>query len=82
MDAGEGSGAVSTMRVPGLRDPRIAVVALLALLVFAPMLHWGLPHATAPDRTHAWGNDDALPLAALSEMYQTFVEAGPGRNIA
>jgi hypothetical protein len=82
MGAGTCAGAVQALRVPGLRDPRIAVVALLALLVFAPMIHWGLPHATAPDRTHAWGNDDALPLAALSEMYQTFVEESPGRNIA
>jgi hypothetical protein len=70
------------MRLPRIRDSRIGWVALLAFLVFAPMLHWGLPHATGPDRTHAWGNDDALPLAALSEMYQTFVETSPGRNVA
>ena len=61
-------------------DRRVLLVAL-ALVVFAPGLDWGIPHATGPERVHGWGNDDALPLSALSEMHATFVEPGEQRNV-
>lgn len=70
-------------RVRRWRPPRPAVgLSLLALVVIVPGMHWGIPHATAPDRVHAWGNDDQVPLAPLAEMYNTFVAAQPNRNVA
>ncbi len=58
------------------------ILAVLALAVYVPGCRWGVPHVTAPERTHAWGNDDLLPLAPLAEMYNTFVRSGPDRNVA
>ena len=36
--------------------------AVFALALYVPGFWWGIPHATAPDRTHAWGTDDETPL--------------------
>jgi hypothetical protein len=63
-------------------DPLPFVLAGLCLMVYLPAITWGIPHATAPDRVHAWGNDDQVPLAPLAEMYNTFVRADPNRNVA
>ncbi len=62
------------------RLPLILIV--LTLAVYLPGFTWGIPHATGADRTHAWGNDDQVPLAPLAEMHNTFVVAKPDRNIA
>lgn len=67
----------------GLVKDRCAVwLALMAVCVYLPGITWGLPHATNYERTHAWGNDDAAPLAALAEMHDTFVAPAPNRNVA
>lgn len=57
-------------------------LAVMAVCVYLPGITWGLPHATSYERTHAWGNDDAAPLAALAEMHDTFVSPSPNRNVA
>lgn len=62
--------------------PVACLLAVLAIAVYTPGFTWGMPHATASDRTHAWGNDDLVPLAPLAEMHNTFFEAKPDRNIA
>jgi hypothetical protein len=54
----------------------------MALAVYLPGFTWGVPEATGPERFHAWGNDDAAPLAALAEMHDTFVVKPPFRNVA
>lgn len=64
------------------RDFLPFVFAVLCLIVYLPGINWGIPYATGPERTHAWGNDDLVPLAPLAEMHNTFVEAKPDRNIA
>lgn len=45
------------------------LVAALALAVYLPGAWWGVPHATASNRAHAWGVDDETPLGALAEMH-------------
>ncbi|MEO6444505.1 MAG: glycosyltransferase family 39 protein [Gemmatimonadaceae bacterium] len=42
-------------------------LALLAFLAYAPGFWWGAPHATAADRTNAWGVDDEPPLGPLAQ---------------
>ena len=64
------------------RDRAPLLLGLLSLALFLPGIHWGIPHATAVERTHAWGNDDEVPLGALAEMHNTFVISKPDRNIA
>jgi 4-amino-4-deoxy-L-arabinose transferase-like glycosyltransferase len=43
--------------------------AVLALLVYTPGFWWGAPHATAADRTNAWGVDDEPPLGPLAQAH-------------
>lgn len=64
------------------RDRLPILVVILALTIFLPGMGWGIPHANSAERTHAWGNDDEVPLAPLAEMYNTFIAAQPGRNFA
>ena len=64
------------------RDRCAVWLALMAVCVYLPGITWGLPHATNYERTHAWGNDDAAPLAALAEMHDTFVAPAANRNVA
>lgn len=67
----------------GLLKDRYALwLAVITVCVYLPGITWGLPHATNYERTHAWGNDDAAPLAALAEMHDTFVSPAPNRNVA
>jgi hypothetical protein len=63
-------------------DGTVLLLCLLALALYLPGFTWGIPFATGPERIHAWGNDDAAPLAALAEMHDTFVVAPPNRNVA
>lgn len=64
------------------RDWLPLMLVVLALVVYLPGFGWGIPHASAVDRVHSWGNDDLVPLAPLAEMFNTFVEAQPNRNVA
>jgi 4-amino-4-deoxy-L-arabinose transferase-like glycosyltransferase len=68
--------------IAGARWRDVVVLALLAVLVSAPLIGWGLPHATAEDRVKTWATDELLPLEPLGEMHATFVESGPNRNYA
>ena len=43
------------------------ILALVAFLAYAPGFWWGTPHATAADRTNAWGVDDEPPLGPLAQ---------------
>ncbi|MGH7818647.1 MAG: ArnT family glycosyltransferase [Candidatus Binatia bacterium] len=75
------SGRVRPQRI--LSDRRVFLaLAAISLAVYLPGFTWGIPFATGPQRIHSWGNDDLVPLAPLTEMYQTFVESHPDRNIA
>lgn len=64
------------------RDWILIGLAAGTLSLYLPAAGWGIPHATGPDRIHAWGNDDLVPLAPLAEMSNVFVEVGPHRNVA
>jgi hypothetical protein len=63
-------------------DRAALILATLALLIYLPGFTWGIPAATTAPQIHAWGNDDASPLAALAEMHDTFVVYPPNRNVA
>lgn len=65
------------------RQVRVAVTALglAALVLYAPLVGWGLPYATAPDRIKTFATDEILPLEGLAEMRSTFVSAAPDRNL-
>jgi hypothetical protein len=55
-------------------------LALVAVLLYAPLIGWGLPHATAPDRAKTYAADEILPLEPLAEMRSTLVKSQPDRN--
>jgi hypothetical protein len=57
------------------------ILTLAALAIYAPGVGWGLPHATAPDRTKTVATDEILPLEGLAEMQSTFIRRAPDRNI-
>ena len=65
------------------REVRGAVIALglVALVLYASLVGWGLPYATAPDRIKTFATDEILPLEGLAEMRSTFVSAAPDRNL-
>ncbi|MGH7711741.1 MAG: ArnT family glycosyltransferase [Gemmatimonadaceae bacterium] len=44
-------------------------VALLAFALYVPAFWWGAPHATAADRTYAWGTDELAPLGPLAQAH-------------
>ena len=54
--------------------------AVFALALYVPGFWWGIPHATAPDRTHAWGTDDETPLGPLAEIHN-IIQPKPDRNL-
>jgi Dolichyl-phosphate-mannose-protein mannosyltransferase len=60
--------------------PTIAILFLAAVLFYAPLIGWGVPQATAPDRTKTFATDEILPLEGLAEMHNTFVVSKPDRN--
>lgn len=57
------------MTVAVLRSRRAVLLGLAALLVYTPGFWWGAPHATAADRTNAWGVDDEPPLGPLAQAH-------------
>ncbi len=59
-----------------------ATLAFVAVLFYAPLIGWGVPHATAPDRVKPFAVDDLLPLGPLAEMHNTFVVSKPDRSYA
>jgi hypothetical protein len=73
---------MQTTESPKTRDWIPFLLVIMALAVCLPGFTWGIPHATSGDRLHAWGNDDLVPLAPLSEMSETFRKPTPDRNIA
>src|SRR5262245_50361617 len=54
--------------------------ATVAIALYAPLIGWGAPHATAPNRVKTFATDEILPLEALAEMHNTFVVSKPDRN--
>jgi hypothetical protein len=58
----------------------VAALGLAAIALNAPLVDWGVPHATAPDRIKTWATDEILPLEGLAEMRSTFVADAPDRN--
>jgi len=52
----------------------------LAVALYAPAIGWGLPQATAPDRSWPFATDEILPLETLGEMHNTFVASKATRN--
>lgn len=73
---------VAVLRALYQREPWPFALALLALLVFLPAFDWGVPAFTGPDRCHAWGNDDQVPLAPLADAHNAFIQAKPDWNTA
>jgi hypothetical protein len=55
-------------------------LAALAFALYLPGFWWGAPHATAPDRTHAWGTDDETPLGPLAQIHN-IIQPKPDRNL-
>ena len=55
-------------------------LAVAALVVYGSTITWGLPHATAADRTNTYATDSVLSVKALAEMHNTFVVSKPDRN--
>lgn len=47
----------------------LLLLAGIALLAYLPGFWWGAPHATAADRTNAWGVDDEPPLGPLAQAH-------------
>ena len=66
------------MRSSAFRIP--ILIGVLALVLYAPGLWWGAPHATSDDRKQAWGVDDETPLGPLAEIHN-IIEPKPDRNL-
>jgi hypothetical protein len=45
------------------------ILFMVALLLYAIGILWGLPHATAPDRLSPWGSDELAPIGPLAQIY-------------
>lgn len=45
------------------------ILLAIAFLAYAPGFWWGAPHATAADRTNAWGVDDEPPMGPLAQAH-------------
>jgi hypothetical protein len=59
----------------------LVALAVCAIVLYAPLIGWGLPRATAPDRIKTFATDEILPLEGLAEMRSTFVSAAPDRPL-
>lgn len=70
------------IRASWQRDPYPWVLAVVALLLYAPGAGWGFPAFNDADRLHAWGNDDLVPLAPLADLHNSFIRAKPDWNTA
>jgi 4-amino-4-deoxy-L-arabinose transferase-like glycosyltransferase len=69
-----GSGATRRVIVTA------AVLGLTAILLYAPLIGWGVPRANTPDRTKTFATDEIVPLEGLAEMHNTFVTSKADRN--
>lgn len=58
----------------------VLVLFTLAILIYAPLIGWGVPYANAPDRIKTYAVDEILPLEGLAEMHNTFIDSKPDRN--
>lgn len=59
----------------------VLALALATVALYAMMIDWGLPYATAANRIKTFAIDDVLPLGALAEMRSTLVAPGPNRTL-
>jgi hypothetical protein len=57
---------------------RLALAAA-AFGAYTPAFWWGAPHATAADRTNAWGVDDEPPLGPLAQAHD-IIRPKPEQN--
>jgi hypothetical protein len=82
MIAAELKQAQETLRSDERRRARLTMIglALMAVALYAPLIGWGAPQATAPNRIKTFATDEILPLEALAEMHNTFVVSKPDRN--
>lgn len=61
-----------------VRDRRSRVLwALVVATLTLPFIGWGLPYATAPDRTKSLAVDEIVPLGPLADMSNMFIEEKP-----
>lgn len=58
---------------------RHLVIYLVAVAAYLPGFWWGAPHATAADRTNAWGVDDEPPMGPLAQL-NDIITPGPQPN--
>jgi len=58
----------------------VFALGLAAIVIYLPLIGWGLPYATTPTRIKTYAVDELLPLDALAEMHNTFVVSKPDRN--
>jgi hypothetical protein len=72
------SGGIRNFLTRRRRAP--LALAALAVALYLPGFWWGAPHATAADRTHAWGTDDETPLGPLAEIHN-IIQPKPDRNL-
>lgn len=52
------------------------IAALLAMLLYAPGVWWGLPHATDQARERGWAVDDETPLGVMNEIRRLLSRPG------
>jgi hypothetical protein len=58
----------------------VGVLTLVGLLLYAPLIGWGLPVANGERRFGTFATDDILPLGPLAELRSTLIESQPDRN--
>ena len=57
------------------------LVAIVAIVLYAPGVWWGWPSGTGPDQVRPWGHDDVMPLGPLAEVQNTFIHPEPNRYL-
>jgi hypothetical protein len=72
---------MSSTASPRAVQRTVVVLALVALALYAPLIGWGVPHATGPARVKTFATDEILPLEGLAEMRSTFIQTAPDRNL-
>lgn len=82
MIAAELKQAHEVSRSDERRRARVTTIglALMAVALYAPLIGWGAPQATAPNRIKTFATDEILPLETLAEMHNTFVVSKPDRS--
>lgn len=62
-------------------DVGISLLLFLAgVVLYAPGIGWGVPHATSAERVVPWGSDEIAPLGTLGELHAVFVDPTPSYN--